>query len=86
MEWAAVISAALGIAALVLKAWLEKAPKREQEKRNDEIQEGRQDIATGNADAVSARIDSVCGQRSGDTPILGNDEDTARRIAKITGQ
>lgn len=84
MEWAAAVTALLTIVGLLVKAWLAKAPERKEEANNNAIQKGRTDIANGNVAAVSERIDSVPTQSS-NTPRLGDDEDTKRRLAKITG-
>jgi hypothetical protein len=85
MEWAAGISALLGIVLLVLKGYYARDPARKEEQRNEEIQQGRADIAAGNADAVSVRIDSLCSKDPGDTDRLGSDEDTKRRLMRFTG-
>lgn len=74
---------------LLLKVWQDGQAGRDQEARNAEIQQGRTDIANGNATAVGERIDSVltvqAGTPAGDPPKLGTDQDTAGRLAEITG-
>lgn len=85
MEWAAVISAALTIIGLVVRAYLAKEPERSQEDAHDAQQELRKAIADGDADAVGIAIDSVPAA-PGDHPAeQRSDEDTARRLAEITG-
>jgi len=83
--WGAAIATALAIIAGALKWWQNGKPARNQEKRNAEIQKGRTDIANGNAAAVSARLDSLLAPGPGSAPRLGDDQDTARRLAAITG-
>ncbi|MDA8114994.1 MAG: hypothetical protein M0Z43_09760 [Acidithiobacillus sp.] len=84
MEWAAAAAGLFTIIGLLLKAWMANSPERTQEARNAAIQQGRTDIANGNVAAVSQRIDSVPPAAPGDTPRLGDDTDTARRLAEIT--
>lgn len=55
----AIVSGVLAILALLLKAWYDSAPKRSEVQRDKEINTGREAIASGNTDAVSARIDSI---------------------------
>ena len=83
MEWGAVIAGLVTLVGLLLKAWLTGAPERKKEADNATTQQGRADIVNGNVDAVSQRIDSVPPQPS-NSPGLGNDQDTARRLAEIT--
>ena len=70
----------------MVKVWQAGAPERKEVQRREQTQKGRTDIAAGNADSVSVRIDSVLAQTPGNSPELGTDEDTARRLAKITGE
>jgi hypothetical protein len=85
-------SAVAAIAAIVLwglKQWQASKPQRNQEDRDAEIQKGRADIANGDAAAVSVRIDSVPASgtdTTSDSAGVSDDADTARRLAKITGQ
>ena len=85
MTWAAALPAILGLVLALLQLWSAKAPQRIAKGEEDAKQQGRQDIANGNADAVSTRIDGLCSQASGNSPGLSDDEDTKRRLAKITG-
>lgn len=84
MEIGAAITVLIPLIAALFKFWLDRQPERNEAKRNAEIQKGREDIANSNVAAVSERIDRVSAQ-SGNTSGLGNDEDTKRRLAKITG-
>lgn len=54
-------------------------------RRAKEVQDGRKDIADGNVNAVSERIDRVPDPTPGDSPRLGDDQDTERRFEAITG-
>lgn len=81
---AAGITALLTILGLLLRAWLAAAPKRAKEALDAKIQQGRQDIANGNESAVSARIDSVSKESTSNSAGLRDDEDTKRRLTKIT--
>ena len=65
--------------------WKAGSPERSKEAADEKRQQGRQDIADGVTGALSVRIDSVCNQAPGNSPGLGNDQDTERRLAQITG-
>ena len=78
-----IIAAVCALLLPLLQWWISKSPERKVEQRNDEIQSGRFDIATGNAGAVSQRIDSLP-QAANSTPKLGDSEDTKRRL-KVLG-
>jgi hypothetical protein len=84
MEWSAAIVSILGIVLWGLKQWQTNQPKRDQENRQDEIQQGRTDIANGDAAAVSDRIDSLL-TRHGDTTGQPSSEVTAERISAVLG-
>lgn len=84
MEWLPLITAVLSLLGIIVKTWQDGAPVRKEASRNAEIQQGREDIASGNAAAVGTRIDSVP-SATGHIAKLGPDEDTARRLAEITG-
>ena len=84
MEIGAALSVLIPLIAALFKFWLDRAPERKEKAENEKIQQGRQDIADGNVAAVSERIDSLP-QTSSNTPRLGNDENTKRRLAEITG-
>jgi len=83
MEWLGVIAAILGVIAPIILRFIQGNPEG---KRNDEIQERREDIASGDVNSVSVRVDRVCGETTGNTGIVSDGEDIARRLAKITGQ
>jgi hypothetical protein len=83
MEW---IAGALAIIGLLIKAYLAGAPARAKEDVDDAIQQGRADIANGNADAISVRIDSVPAIQTGppgNTAGVGSAEDIERRIGQL---
>ena len=73
---------------VLLKAWQDGNPARLQEVSNEKRQQGRQDINNGNVSAVESRIDSVltvsAGTADSGSVRLGDDADTARRLAEIT--
>ena len=81
---AAGITALISIIALLLKAWFDRSPQREKEAQDAKTKQGRLDIANGSVDAVSQRIDSVPSTTSNNSSGLCDDQDTARRLAKIT--
>jgi hypothetical protein len=84
MEWGAAIASLLGIVLWGLKQWQSNQPKRDQENAQDEIQQGRKDIANGDAAAVSDRIDSLL-TRQGDPTGQPGSEVTAERIGSVLG-
>ena len=88
MEWGPLLLAIISLASVLVKTWQDGAPHRAEGARNAEINQGRTDIATGNAGAVSIRIDSVqpvqTSTATGNPEGLANDTDTARRLAAIT--
>lgn len=84
MEIGAALTVLILLIAALFKFWMDRAPERKEKAENEKLQQGRQDIADGNVAAVSERIDSLP-THSGDSPRLGDDEDTKRRLAKITG-
>jgi hypothetical protein len=76
----------VGLLASLIQLWNAKAPERKQEATNDKNQQGRQDIANGNADAVAVRVDrvlSVSESVSGDPPRIESAEDFSRRISQL---
>ncbi len=84
MEWGAAIASLLGIILLVLKQWQANQPKRVKEAADEATQQGRADIANGNADAVSGRIDRLLSGQ-GDTAGQSGSEITAERIRTVAG-
>jgi len=90
MSAAVILQIMAGLGGLV-SLWLrdyysaESKAARKEDARNEAIQQGRQDIADGNVDAVSTRIDSVPDNAPGNPARLGSDSDTTGRLAKITG-
>jgi hypothetical protein len=85
MEWGAAVVSILGIIAVLLKAYVARKPQRDEARHEKEIQQGRRDIAEGDADAVSARIDGLLTSAPGDTSGVSDDEATARRLSTICG-
>ena len=83
----ATIIALLSILGPILVAYLHwreaNEPVKLKEERDEEVQQGRIDIVNSNADAISMRIDKACS--SSNTSVLGDDEDTARRLKAVTG-
>jgi hypothetical protein len=82
MEWGAVITAVAGLLLYILKQYAAAKPVRDKERADDATQQGRADIADGDAAAVNDRIDQllsrpdrVAGQSSG--PV------TAGRLSAI---
>lgn len=84
MEWGAAVTAFLALLLWVLKQWQSNQPKRDQEAADDATQQGRADIADGNADAVNDRIDRLLSGQ-GDTAGQPNGEVTAERISAVLG-
>ena len=84
MEWAAVIASVLGIILVALKQWAANSPAREKEAANEKIQQGRQDIVSGNVDAMQQRIDGLLNDTNSnsDAGIKGA-EDAQRRISQL---
>lgn len=83
MEWAAVIASVLGIILVALKQWAANSPAREKEAADEKIQQGRQDIVSGNVDAMQQRIDSVRDSGNGSFTGCESAEDVERRISKL---
>jgi hypothetical protein len=88
----AVITAALSIISLLVEAWFAATPQRQKESRDEATQRGRDDIASGNAAAVSVRIDGLLADQagtSGNPPGIGNgqagesDASTLARLAAL---
>jgi len=85
MEWGAAIAAVFGVLLWMLKEWQAGNPERQKEKRDDEIQQGRTDIATGNAPAVSDRIDRLLASGPGDIAGQSSGPVTVERIRAMAG-
>lgn len=85
MEWGAAVTALVTLFITLVKWWQSRQPARNQEARHDEIQQGRADIADGDVDAVSARIDRLLadGQPLSDRQQSG--PVTAERIRAVAG-
>jgi hypothetical protein len=71
------LSALATIVALLLGWWLKNQATRIKENRNDQIQQGRTDIATGDVDAVSVRVDQAITD-TGDIGRIEGGEDRNR--------
>ena len=65
MEWGPILAGVLAIAGILLKIYVAKKPARDERKRKDVIQEGRQDIVDGNVGAVESRIDGLLDEAGG---------------------
>jgi len=53
------IGAALLIILTLLGMWAKGADKRQEKKQYEDLQQGHKDVADGNVDAVSSRIDRL---------------------------
>jgi hypothetical protein len=82
--WGA-IAAIAGVIAVLLKAYLAKEPQRDEARHEKEIQQGRQDILDGDADAISRRVDRLPSPANSDTGGIADDEATSRRLSAICG-
>ena len=82
MEWGAAITAFLTLLLWVLRQWSAAKPQRDQEAADEATQQGRSDIAAGNADAVNDRIDRLLSGQ-GDTAGQSSREITAGRIGTL---
>lgn len=85
MEWGTAIAAIIGIIALMLKQYYAGAPKRVEEQRDDEIQQGRRDIADGDIDAVNERVDRLLPSEDGSPPGEHHPIDLLIRVSNSTG-
>ena len=85
MEWGAAIAAAIGIIALVLKQYYAGAPNRMEEERDEDIQQGRRDIADGDVDAVNERIDRLLPSEDSGPAREHNPIDLTFRVSNSTG-
>lgn len=88
MEWGAAIGGLFAVVGMLLKAYLAKAPQRQEEAKADAIQEGRQDIVNGDSDAVAARIDRVLAQNGSDagsksSELESGTADAIRRLGNL---
>ena len=81
------IAGLVTLAGLLLKAWLTSAPECQKEAADAKTLQGRLDIGGGGVDAVSVRVDNILrGETPCNPPGLGDDQDTARRLAEITNK
>ena len=60
------VAGLIGIAAIILKQYYGGKKERDEKAREEEIQQGRRDIAGGNVDAVSERIDKLLSKSNSD--------------------
>lgn len=82
----AAITAVFSVIALLLSAWAAKAPTRAKEDVDEATQQSRQDIASGNADAIAVRVDGLLADQAGtpgDTSRIESAEDLERRISQL---
>ena len=47
------------IVLFIIKGWVAGAPQRQQEARDEQIAQGRRDLADGSTDAIGVRIDTA---------------------------
>lgn len=82
--WLQVIAGLAGVVTLWLRDYYSagKVQAREDDKRDEAIEEGRQDIVDGNADAVAARINRLLKEDGGDAGSTGA-KDVERRIRAL---
>lgn len=85
MEWGAAVTAIITLIIALMKWWQSRQPERDQENRYDAIQQGRNDIANGDVDAVNGRIDQLLSQQSDDSTGQRSTPVTAERINTVVG-
>ena len=85
MEWGAAVTAIITLIIALMKWWQSRQPERDQENRYDVIQQGRNDIANGDVDAVNGRIDQLLSQQSDDSTGQRSTPVTAERINAVVG-
>lgn len=79
----ALLSSLAAIVLLLLKVWVDSRPAKTKEDRDEVIQQGRTDIADGNADAVSNIELRISADTSSDTIGKPSTEDIERRISEL---
>jgi len=84
MEWAAIISALAGLLLYILKRYDAGQPKRDEDQRYDDVQQGRKDIANVDTAAVNERIDRLLFSDRNSERQSGS-EITAERIGSVSG-
>jgi len=74
-----------GLLTLWLKEYFsaDNVAARKEEAAHEAVQEGRQDLVSGNVAAIESRIDSVCDGSSGSAAGLESAEDVERRISQL---
>lgn len=82
MEILPALSALLALLLPILQYWISKKPERIQERLNETVQTIRREIASGDANAITVRIDSLP-KTSNSSPKLGDAEDTKRRLGVL---
>lgn len=93
MEWGAAVTAIITLIIALMKWWQSRQPERDQENRYDAIQQGRNDIANGDVDAVNGRIDRLLSDVSLPTTGTASDgsgqqhgaDSTAEGISDLLG-
>jgi len=79
----ALIGSLLGIAAVLLEAYMQRRPQREKEDADEKTQSGRNDLVAGNVDAVVLRVDSLLTDSGCSTTRVESAEDIERRIGQL---
>lgn len=82
----ALITAALGVIAILLEMWVQNNPQRKKEAEDAAILQGRADIVSGNVGAVESRVDGLLAGETGtaDSAVgLESAEDVERRISQL---
>ncbi len=75
----------------LLKVWSDNSPVRKKEAEDAKVATNKWDIASGNSDAVSLRVDSLISTASSNSPgeqgSISKEgiDSTLRRLSSITG-
>ena len=73
--------AVISLIVVVFAAWVKWETGKDS--TYDDLQIGRQDIESGNVDAVEQRIDRVLAESGDSIASKPNDEDTRRRLQEL---
>jgi hypothetical protein len=84
MGWESAITAVFSFLLFIGEIWVSNQPEREKEERNDAIQQGREDIASGDVVAVNNRVDKLLSEPS-DSTGQPSGKVTAERIGAVVG-
>jgi len=83
MGWQSAITAVFAFLLFVGERWASNQPAREKEAADAKKQQGRADIASGNADAISIRIDGVLAGTPNSIAGIQSAEDVERRLSQL---